>query len=177
MPFDLKQPRQAGRGEWSTFRLTSTDPEGRVQNRRSIGVIMPLTGGATLFVGEDIGGIEEYLSRLTQALWGGMGLVMLLGLAGGLYISRRVERSMAGLNAVVSAVQEGDLKVRAPVRHSGDELDELAEGLNGMLDRLEGSMASIRHAGDAIAHDLRTPLNRMKAKMEVALIDAEAGRT
>jgi signal transduction histidine kinase len=176
MPFDLKQPRRAGRGEWSTFRLTTTDEDGRVENRRSIGVIMPLPGGETLFVGEDIGGIEEYLSRLTQALWGAMGLVMLLGLAGGLYVSRRVERAMGGLNRVVQAVQDGDLKQRAVIRHTGDELDELGQGLNTMLDRLEGSMASIRHAGDAIAHDLRSPLTRMRAKLEVALIDAEAGK-
>ena len=176
MPFDLKGPPQVGQGEWSTFRLTSADAEGRVQNRRSIGVVMPLAGGDTLFVGEDIGGIEAYLARLTQALWGAMALVMLLGLAGGLYISRRVEKSMAGLNQVVQAVQEGDLKVRAPVRHTGDELDELGQGLNTMLDRLEASMASIRHAGDAIAHDLRSPLTRMRAKLEVALIDAEAGK-
>ncbi|MFW2344986.1 MAG: ATP-binding protein [Brevundimonas mediterranea] len=176
MPFDLKEARRTGTGEWSTFRLTSTDPDGRVQTRRSIGVIMPLAGGDTLFVGEDIGGIEEYLSRLTQALWGAMALVMLLGLAGGLYISRRVESAMAGLNRVVQAVQDGDLKVRAPIRNSGDELDELGQGLNVMLDRLEGSMASIRHAGDAIAHDLRSPLTRMRAKLEVALIDAEAGK-
>jgi len=176
MPFDLQEQRRAGTGEWSTFRLTSTDPDGRVENRRSIGVIMPLAGGDTLFVGEDIGGIEEYLSRLTQALWGAMGLVMLLGLAGGLYISRRVESAMGGLNRVVQAVQEGDLKQRAVIRHTGDELDELGQGLNTMLDRLEGSMASIRHAGDAIAHDLRSPLTRMRARLEVALIDAEAGK-
>jgi signal transduction histidine kinase len=176
MPFDLKEPPQVGRGEWSTFRLTSADDDGRVQNRRSIGVVMPLAGGDTLFVGEDIGGIEAYLARLTQALWGAMALVMLLGLAGGLYISRRVEKSMAGLNQVVQAVQEGDLKVRAAVRHTGDELDELGQGLNTMLDRLEASMASIRHAGDAIAHDLRSPLTRMRAKLEVAVIDAEAGK-
>jgi signal transduction histidine kinase len=83
---------------------------------------------------------------------------------------------MARLNKVVMAVQDGDLKARAEVRKSGDELDELGQGLNQMLDRLEGSMTSIRHAGDAIAHDLRSPLTRMRAKLEVALIDAEAGR-
>ncbi len=105
-----------------------------------------------------------------------MALVMLLGLAGGLYISRRVENAMAGLSRVVQSVQDGDLKVRAPVRHTGDELDELGQGLNTMLDRLEASMSSIRHAGDAIAHDLRSPLTRMRAKLEVALIDAEAGK-
>jgi signal transduction histidine kinase len=139
-------------------------------------VITTLAGGEHLFVGQDIGDIEAYLARLTQALWGAMALVMLLGLAGGLYISRRVENAMAGLNRVVQSVQDGDLKVRAPVRHTGDELDELGQGLNTMLDRLEASMSSIRHAGDAIAHDLRSPLTRMRAKLEVALIDAEAGK-
>lgn len=169
-------PEGVDTGDWEPFRLTDTDAEGRVRRRQSIGIDTRLAGGEHLFVGADIGDVEDYLARLTQALWGAMGLVILLGLAGGLYISRRVESAMAGLNRVVSAVQEGDLKVRAPIRHSGDELDELSQGLNLMLDRLEASMASIRHAGDAIAHDLRSPLTRMRAKLEVALIDAEAGR-
>jgi signal transduction histidine kinase len=176
MPFQLQGERVVGRGDWNTFPLTSTDAEGHVQRRRSIGVIVPLSQGDTLFVGEDIGDIEESLSRLTQALWMAMGMVLLLGASGGLLISRNVERSMGRLNAVVAAVQDGDLKARAQVRASGDELDELGRGLNGMLDRLEASMASIRHAGDAIAHDLRSPLTRMRARMEVALIDAEAGK-
>ncbi|WP_312138877.1 HAMP domain-containing sensor histidine kinase [Brevundimonas sp. BH3] len=163
-------------GEWETFRLTDTDPEGRVQKRQSIGIDTALSGGEHLFVGEDVGDIEAYLSRLTQALWLAMFFVLVLGIGGGLLVSRRVEVAMGRLNRVVGAVQEGNLKVRVPVKHSGDELDELSIGLNTMLDRLEGSMASIRHAGDAIAHDLRSPLTRMRAKLEVALIDAEAGR-
>ena len=162
--------------QWITFRLTDTDATGRVGRRQSLGVEMVLSGGERLFVGEDMGDTEAYLERLTQALWGAMALVILLGLAGGLLISRNVERSMGRLNRVVTAVQQGDLKVRADVRHSGDELDELGQGLNGMLDQLERSMSSIRHAGDAIAHDLRSPLTRMRAKLEVALIDAEAGK-
>ena len=161
---------------WDSFRLTDTDPEGRVERRQAMGVEMTLSGGEILFVGEDMGDIEQYLERLTQALWGAMAMVLLLGLSGGLLISRNVERSMGRLNRVVTAVQEGDLKARADVRSTGDELDELGQGLNQMLDRLETSMASIRHAGDAIAHDLRSPLTRMRAKLEVALIDAEAGR-
>ncbi|QYF86168.1 ATP-binding protein [Brevundimonas sp. PAMC22021] len=176
LPFEAGENLTPGLGQWDTFRITDTDPEGRVQRRQAIGVIMPLAGGSHLFVGEDIGDIEDYLSRLTQALWAAMAMVILLGLGGGIFISRRVEAAMAGLNRVVSAVQEGDLKARVATRHSSDELDELAQGLNGMLDRLEASMASIRHAGDAIAHDLRSPLTRMRAKLEVALIDAEAGK-
>jgi signal transduction histidine kinase len=62
------------------------------------------------------------------------------------------------------------------VRGSGDEYDELAAGLNDMLDRLERSVGGLRHAGDAIAHDLRSPLTRLRARLEAALIEAEAGR-
>ena len=162
--------------EWITFPFTETDAEGRVRQPQVRGVQMRLAGGETLFVGKSLSDTEAYLARLTQALWGAMGIVLLLGLAGGLLVSRNLERSMGRLNRVATAVQEGDLKARVPVRNSGDELDELGAGLNTMLDRLEASMASIRHAGDAIAHDLRSPLTRMRAKLEVSLIDAEAGK-
>ncbi|MEH6664983.1 MAG: HAMP domain-containing sensor histidine kinase [Brevundimonas sp.] len=161
---------------WEAFRFTDTDEAGRIIRRKALGVMVRLQGGELLFVAQDIGDTEAYLDRLTQALWGAMLLVVVLGLGGGLLISRNLERSMGRFNTVVAAVKGGDLKARAEVRGTGDELDELGAGLNGMLDRLEASMASIRHAGDAIAHDLRSPLTRMRAKLEVALIDAEAGR-
>ena len=162
--------------QWVTHPFTDTDAEGRVTRPQARGVQVRLASGEMLYVGRSMGDTEAYLARLTQALWSAMGVVLLLGLAGGLLVSRNLERSMGRLNKVVTAVQEGDLKARAAVRNSGDELDELGQGLNVMLDRLEGSMASIRHAGDAIAHDLRSPLTRMRAKLEVALIDAEAGK-
>ena len=161
---------------WITYAYNDTDPDGRVTRPQARGVQVRLSGGEMLFVARSMGDTEAYLARLTQALWAAMGIVLLLGLGGGLLVSRNLERSMGRLNKVVSAVQDGDLKARVPVRHSGDELDELGQGLNVMLDRMEGSMASIRHAGDAIAHDLRSPLTRMRAKLEVALIDAEAGK-
>ncbi len=161
---------------WHTFPMTDTLPDGRVVRPQSRGVQMTLKGGEQLFVGQSLGDTEAYLGRLTQARWGAMGIVVMLGLIGGLLVSRNLERAMGRLNRVVLAVQGGDLKARVPVRGSGDELDELGQGMNGMLDRLEASMASIRHAGDAIAHDLRSPLTRMRAKLEVALIDAEAGK-
>ena len=162
--------------QWITFPFTDTDVEGRVTRPQVRGVQVRLSGGGMLFVGRSLGDTEAYLARLTQALWTAMGIVLLLGLAGGVLVSRNLERAMGRLNKVVTAVQEGDLKARAVVRNSGDELDELGSGLNTMLERLEGSMASIRHAGDAIAHDLRSPLTRMRAKLEVALMDADAGK-
>lgn len=135
-----------------------------------------MAGGESLFVGEDIGDNEAYLNRLSLILWGAAGIVFLLGLGGGLLVSRQVDGALGRLNAVVDAVRGGDLKQRVQVRGAGDELDELGENLNAMLDRLEQSMAAIRHAGDAIAHDLRSPLNRMRGRLEIAMIDAEAGR-
>ena len=161
---------------WETFKLTENDPDGLVVRRDAMGVQLRLSGGESLFVGKSLGDTEAYLARLTQALWGAMGIVLLLGLAGGVLVSRNLEKSMARLSRVVTAVQDGDLKARVPVRNTGDELDELGQGMNVMLERMEASMSSIRHAGDAIAHDLRSPLTRMRAKLEVALIDAEAGK-
>ncbi|MDO8378839.1 HAMP domain-containing sensor histidine kinase, partial [Phenylobacterium sp.] len=102
--------------------------------------------------------------------------MVVLGLLGGVLVSRNVSRSMAGLTDVVTAVRNGDLAARAPVRGTRDEFDELAAGLNEMLDRLERSMAGHRHAGDAIAHDLRSPLTRLRARLEVAYLDVEAGK-
>ena len=166
----------SGRETWEDFRLSQVDEEGRVERRPARGVETPLAGGERLFVGVDIGDSAEHLGRITQALWGAGALVVMLGLAGGLLISRGVERAMADLNRVVADVRDGDLHARAPVRGSKDEFDELAMNMNAMLDRLEASVAAIRHAGDAVAHDLRSPLTRMRAKLEVALIDAEAGK-
>jgi signal transduction histidine kinase len=135
-----------------------------------------LSGGEILFVGADVGEDEAYVVNVVRALWGAGALVIVLGLAGGVLVSRNVSRSMASLTGVVDAVRGGDLAARAPVRGARDEFDELAAGVNEMLDRLERSMAGHRHAGDAIAHDLRSPLTRLRARLEAAYLDVEAGR-
>src|SRR5438034_837795 len=116
-------------------------------------------------------------AAITRAMWGAGALVILLGLAGGVLVSRDVSRNISGLSGVIEAVRGGDLRARAPIRGARDEYDELAAGLNDMLDRLERSIGGLRHAGDAIAHDLRSPLTRLRARLEAGLIDAEAGRT
>ncbi|MFZ5670868.1 MAG: sensor histidine kinase [Pseudomonadota bacterium] len=166
-----------GPGEtWTTFQVTETDMDGGSIRRPARGVQERLDGGETLFVGADVGESEGFVTGIVRALWGAGALVILLGLAGGVMVSRNVSRHMAGLNDAIAAVRAGDLKARARVRGARDEYDELAEGLNEMLDRLERSMGGLRHAGDAIAHDLRSPLTRLRARMEAALIEVEAGK-
>ncbi len=161
---------------WASFKVTETDLDGAEVKNAARGVQERLAGGEVLFVGADVAASEGYVRKIVRALWGAGALVILLGLAGGVLISRNVSRSMQGLVDLVAAVQAGDLQARAKVRGARDEYDELAEGLNDMLDRIERLMGGLRHAGDAIAHDLRSPLTRLRARMEVALIDAENGK-
>ncbi|NGM49402.1 HAMP domain-containing histidine kinase [Caulobacter sp. 602-2] len=161
---------------WDTFTLTETDLDGAPVRRPARGVQERLAGGEILFVGADVAESQGYVMKIVRALWGAGALVIILGLAGGVLISRNVSRSMQGLVDVVNAVRGGDLHARAKIRGVRDEYDELAEGLNDMLDRIERLMGGLRHAGDAIAHDLRSPLTRLRARMEVALIDAENGK-
>ncbi|WP_304164076.1 HAMP domain-containing sensor histidine kinase [Phenylobacterium aquaticum] len=165
-----------GTPTWTSFSVTDADVQGRAIKHPARGLQERMGGGEILFVGADIGEDEAYVVKIVRALWGAGALIIVLGLLGGVLVSRNVSRSMAGLTDVVTAVRNGDLGARAHVRGARDEFDELAEGLNEMLDRLERSMAGHRHAGDAIAHDLRSPLTRLRARLEVAYLDVEAGK-
>ncbi len=165
-----------GPARWTSFSVTDQDAQGHTVKHPARGLQQRLRGGQMLFVGADIGADEAYVNNVTRALQGGGALFVLLGLAGGVLMSRNVTRSMVGLTEVVDAVRNGDIGARAQVRGTRDEFDELAAGVNEMLDRLERSMAGHRHAGDAIAHDLRSPLTRLRARLEVAYLDVEAGK-
>jgi signal transduction histidine kinase len=164
-----------GPATWTSFAVTD-QVQGRTVKHPARGLQQRLQGGEILFVGADVGADEAYVTKISNALQGAAALVVVLGLAGGVLMSRNVTRSMVGLTEVVDAVRNGDLGARAQVRGTRDEFDELAAGVNEMLDRLERSMAGHRHAGDAIAHDLRSPLTRLRARLEVAYLDVEAGK-
>jgi signal transduction histidine kinase len=168
--------RVVGDRTWVTFDVAQTDPDGRKRRRPARGLQTRLAGGESLFVGVDVGESEAFVLRILHAMWGAGAVVLLLGLAGGLLVSRNVSRNMAGLTSTIEAARQGDLAVRAQVRGTGDEYDELALGLNHMLERLERSVAGLRHAGDAIAHDLRSPLTRLRARLEAGLIETESGQ-
>ncbi len=162
---------------WGAFVLADADADGAILRRPARGAEEPMSGGERLFVGADVGDSEAYVVGIVRALWGAGALVLILGLAGGVIVSRNVSRNISSLTDVIESARAGELHVRAHVRGAGDEYDELASGLNDMLERLERSIGGLRHAGDAIAHDLRSPLTRLRARLEAAMIDADAGRT
>ncbi len=164
---------------WRTLRLARPG-EARGEAKGESGAGLPLLalgsvlpGGAVLVVARDLSPVEALEERLLGAAgWVGGG-ALLLGLAGGLLIGRGVARRAAAMAAALDAVQAGDLGRRLPIRTgaapgAGDEFDRLAARINATLDRLQALMAALREVTDDIAHDLRTPLTRLRQRLEAA---------
>lgn len=147
----------------------SRPAQGGVEQRLAFANVFRLPGGDRLIVGRDIEDRRE-LSRLIRStmLWG-LGVMALVGLGGGYWVSRRLLARVDDLSATTRTIMAGDLSRRLPVSGSGDELDRLAESLNSMLGRIEQLMAGMREVSDNIAHDLKTPLNRLRNRVEQAL--------
>jgi signal transduction histidine kinase len=95
--------------------------------------------------------------------------VVVLGILGGLFITRRVLRRVDAMTETTRIIMAGELSGRLPVAGTGDELDRLAENLNEMLERIEALMAGLKEVSDNIAHDLKTPLTRLHNRAEDAL--------
>jgi len=126
-----------------------------------------------LYVAMDMSFADRGFQQEVKAVLGGGVLVVILGLFAGTLINQEVSRSVQRVTAVLSEVQEGNLKARIAVRDSGDEFDALAMRINQTLARMEQTMGNLKYAGDAIAHDLRSPLSRLRSKLEVSLLDVE----
>ena len=142
---------------------------GGVERRLAFANVFRLPGGYRLIVGRDIEDRRE-LARLirTTMLWG-LGVMALVGIGGGYWVSRRLLTRIDDLSATTRTIMAGDLTGRLPVSGSGDELDRLSQSLNLMLARIEQLMAGLREVSDNIAHDLKTPLNRLRNRVEEAL--------
>ncbi|MCG8442612.1 MAG: ATP-binding protein [Caulobacterales bacterium] len=150
---------------------------GEVIGRRAArGRVTELPGGYRLMVWRDVEEDARVLTSLAGEAWSIAAVVLVLGLLSGAFLSNRFVRRVDALNAVAQDVMSGDLASRAPRTGTGDELDALSANLNAMLERIETLMRSMRHAGDSIAHDLRSPLTRLRNRLEAALLDSEADR-
>ncbi|AGA92214.1 signal transduction histidine kinase [Thioflavicoccus mobilis 8321] len=130
--------------------------------------VFVLPRGLRLLVGRDVGDLEATRVLLLDALAWGLGITVALALGGGLMMSRRVVRRIEAINDTSREIMEGDLARRIPQDGSGDDFDQLAANLNRMLARIEGLMAAVRQVSDDIAHDMRTPLTRLRNRLEEA---------
>ena len=163
-------PREApGADGWVTFELEYADQRGAVDFGRAR--IFELSGGLRLLVGRDIRERLEIDARFRESIGWGIALALLLSIAGGVLISRPMLRRIDAVNQTSREIMAGALDRRIPVRGTGDEFDRLAANLNDMLDRIAQLVASVREVSDNIAHDLRSPLARLRGRLELALAD------
>jgi signal transduction histidine kinase len=109
--------------------------------------------------------------RVERTLFLAALLTLALGLGGGLLMTRNMLRRVEAVNRTSASIIQGDYAERVPLTGSGDEFDQLAANLNGMLDQIERLMLGMRQVTDNIAHDLRTPLSRLRARLEVTLLE------
>jgi signal transduction histidine kinase len=153
-----------------------SDPQGRSE-RLAVAIQADLEGGAKLVVGRDIEDQRGYAARVKTIFFAGFGLLALTGLLAGLGVSRSVLKRIEDITQTSRSIMAGDLARRVPVRGTGGgELDDLAASLNAMLERIEQLMNGLREVSDNIAHDLKTPLNRLRNRAEAALRDARGAQ-
>ncbi len=140
-----------------------------LQSYRARGRVFILTGGFVLLVARDVHERYETERLFTTALPWSVALMLFLGILGGGLISRNLLARLDLINRTSAEIMAGDLSRRIPVTTAGDEFDALAENLNRMLDRTERLMRGMRDVTDSVAHDLRTPLNRLRNRLESLL--------
>jgi len=128
--------------------------------------VFALRGGLHLLVGRDIRELEEVRSLVLGAIAWGLALTAGLAALGGLTMSWRTAKRIESINETSREIMRGDLSQRVPTRGSGDDFDQLAENLNAMLERIQALMSGVREVSDNVAHDLKTPLARLRSRLE-----------
>jgi signal transduction histidine kinase len=136
---------------------------------RALVRVVEMPGGFRLLVGRDLEERERIYAIIANAGRWSIALVVVLGLGGGFFVSRRVLKRIDAMTDKAQTIMAGDLAGRLPIAGTGDELDRLADNLNAMLERIEGLMGGLKEVSDNIAHDLKTPLTRLRNRCEQAL--------
>ena len=132
-----------------------------------------LPGGLRLLIGRDIHVRAQLRSLLTDALLWALLVVAVMASIGALVVRSLFRRAIANVSATATAVATGDFAQRVRLSGRGDELDQLAETINDMLDRIARLMEGVSEVSNAIAHDLRTPITRARARLEDAALHAK----
>jgi signal transduction histidine kinase len=154
---------------WLTFGLTGRSDEAAFGRGRTF--LLP--GGYRLLVGRDMRALERFQSLMVDTMAWGCAGTLILGVIGGFAFSRRVVARLETINGTAGQIMQGDITHRVPLSGRGDEFDRLAITLNAMLDEIEQLMTGIRTVTNSIAHDLRSPLTRMRSQLERAVASAE----
>lgn len=162
------EPGVLDRSGWAETRYRRLD-ETEVVDHHALVRVSQLSGGFRLLVGRDLEERRRVFGVVASAAQWSFLVVIVLGLAGGIFAARRVLKRIDAMTGTTQRIMAGDLSERLPVGRSGDELDRLAGNLNAMLERIEALMRGLKEVSDNIAHDLKTPLTRLRNRAEEAL--------
>jgi|HubBroStandDraft_1064217.scaffolds.fasta_scaffold11811_2 signal transduction histidine kinase len=156
-------------GEWRQFQVRRT-------GMRSLALVYryELPDGYHLLVGRDVQVRVQLGNLLTDALIWAVAIVLAMATAGAVIVRSLFRRTVANVSATAAAIAAGDFAQRVKVSGRGDEFDQLAEVINDMLDRIGRLMDGVRQVSNAIAHDLRTPITRARARLEEAARNAHS---
>ncbi len=127
-------------------------------------------GGVRLLMGRTLSERNLFQEIVAESLFSVLAADLLLGAAAGTLLALYARRRLGQINATAHEVLEGNLSERIEVGEGGDEYDQIAQNINAMLDRIQRLIATVRGVTENIAHDLRTPLNRLRGRLEVALM-------
>lgn len=133
-----------------------------------------LPNGMRLLVGRDMRGRLALRNVLRVGLAWAVCLMVMLGIFGAILIRSLFQRTIRDISMTTGAIAHGDISSRVPVSGLGDEFDDLALTINDMLDRISRLMDGVRQVSNAIAHDLRTPVTRARARLEDAALHAQS---
>jgi signal transduction histidine kinase len=153
---------------WSETAYRRLDEQDTADHRALV-LVTELSSGFRLLIGRDLEERRRLFEIVVEAAQWSLVVVVVLGLGGGIFVARRVLRRIDAMTGTTRRIMAGDLSGRLPVGRSGDELDRLAENLNAMLERIEALMVGLKEVSDNIAHDLKTPLTRLRNRAEEAL--------
>jgi signal transduction histidine kinase len=157
----------AAAGGWTEFRAPELSP--KTTNRPLLrAMIETFPSGDRLLAGRDISDLDSFAEQIKMAVISGVALIFVLAVFASIGVTRRTVGRIEQINATSRAIMLSGLDKRIPLRGSHDEWDRVAENLNLMLDRIETLMAEVKQVSDNVAHDLRTPLTRMRGRLEKA---------
>jgi signal transduction histidine kinase len=152
---------------WAEFRAAQPSPD---ETHRPLlrAMLETFPGGDRLLVGRDISELDSFTEQIKAAVISSGALIFVLAAVASILVTRRTVGRIEQINATSRAIMQSGLDQRIPLRGSHDEWDRVAENLNLMLDRIETLMGEVKQVSDNVAHDLRTPLTRMRGRLEKA---------
>lgn len=163
-----KNPQQQKR--WIVFDIEQTDGDQVLNIGQARAISFRLSEDYHLLVGRNLRNRENFQSLIAQSLFWSMIITGVLAVAGGIVMSRDMRQRIETINQTTQYIMRGDLSQRVPLTGSDDEFDRLSINLNNMLTQIGRLMNAMREVSDNVAHDLRSPLTRLKTRLELALI-------